>query len=100
MDWGKLLDLVACIGIHAELVGSGPRVVLVHGNVNAGMRVWEAQRPLAERFTLVVVSRRRYPPNPRSSGSTSRTWRAVQRRPLDFLTRADAARRDRAAGNG
>jgi pimeloyl-ACP methyl ester carboxylesterase len=28
------------------------------------MQTWEAQRPLAERFTLVVPSRSGYPPNP------------------------------------
>jgi pimeloyl-ACP methyl ester carboxylesterase len=38
--------------------------VLVHGSVGAGWSAWEAQRPLAERFTLVVPSRSGYPPNP------------------------------------
>src|SRR5919109_284718 len=46
------------------MLGSGPRLVLVHGSVRAGMQTWEAQRPLAERFTLVVPSRSGYPPNP------------------------------------
>ena len=50
--------------MHVDVVGSGPRLVLVHGSVNAGWQAWAAQRPLAERFTLVVVTRGGYPPNP------------------------------------
>jgi pimeloyl-ACP methyl ester carboxylesterase len=50
--------------VHVDVLGAGPRVVLVHGSVSAGMPSWEAQRPLAERFTLVVVTRSGYPPNP------------------------------------
>jgi pimeloyl-ACP methyl ester carboxylesterase len=50
--------------MRVEMLGSGPRVVLVHGSVAAGWATWEAQRPLAERFTLVVPTRSGYPPNP------------------------------------
>jgi pimeloyl-ACP methyl ester carboxylesterase len=50
--------------VHVEVAGSGPRLVLVHGSVSSGWAAWEAQRPLAERFTLVVPSRSGYPPNP------------------------------------
>lgn len=50
--------------MHVEVVGSGPRVVLVHGSVSGGMLTWAAQRPLAERFTLVVLTRSGYAPNP------------------------------------
>jgi pimeloyl-ACP methyl ester carboxylesterase len=50
--------------VYVDVVGSGPRLVLVHGSVSAGWQAWAAQRPLAERFTLVVVSRSGYPPNP------------------------------------
>jgi pimeloyl-ACP methyl ester carboxylesterase len=50
--------------VHVDVVGSGPRLVLVHGSVSAGMQAWSAQRPLAERFTLIVMSRGGYPPNP------------------------------------
>ena len=49
--------------MHVDIVGSGPRLVLVHGSVNAGWQAWAAQRPLAERFTLVVVTRGGYLPN-------------------------------------
>ena len=50
--------------MHVEVLGSGPRLILVHGSVAAGWATWEAQRPLAERFTLVVPTRTGYPPNP------------------------------------
>jgi pimeloyl-ACP methyl ester carboxylesterase len=48
--------------VHVEVVGSGPRLVLVHGS--GGNSGWPAQRPLAERFTLVMPTRTGYPPNP------------------------------------
>jgi pimeloyl-ACP methyl ester carboxylesterase len=50
--------------VHVETVGSGPRVVLVHGSIGGGWSTWWAQRPLAERFTLVVPDRPGTPPNP------------------------------------
>jgi pimeloyl-ACP methyl ester carboxylesterase len=50
--------------VHVETVGSGPRVVLVHGSVGGGWTTFWAQRPLAERFTLVVPDRPGTPPNP------------------------------------
>jgi len=40
------------------------RVVLVHGSVVNGRATWSAQRPLAERFELVVLDRPGLPPNP------------------------------------
>jgi pimeloyl-ACP methyl ester carboxylesterase len=50
--------------MHVETLGSGPRLVLVHGSVTPGWMTWNAQKPLAERFTLVVPVRSGYPPNP------------------------------------
>jgi pimeloyl-ACP methyl ester carboxylesterase len=50
--------------VHVEIVGSGPRLVLVHGSVAPGWMTWNAQRPLASRFTLVLPIRSGYPPNP------------------------------------
>jgi pimeloyl-ACP methyl ester carboxylesterase len=44
------------------VLGSGPRLVLVHGS--GGNSGWPAQRPLADRFTLVMPTRTGYPPNP------------------------------------
>ena len=49
---------------HVETVGSGPRVVLVHGSVANGAATWGSIRPLADRFTLVIPERPGYPPNP------------------------------------
>jgi pimeloyl-ACP methyl ester carboxylesterase len=43
---------------------SRPRVLLVHGSVVNGETTWAAQRPLAERFELVVPNRRGFPPGP------------------------------------
>jgi pimeloyl-ACP methyl ester carboxylesterase len=40
------------------------RLVLVHGSVVGGRATWSAQRPLAERFELVVVERPGFPPSP------------------------------------
>lgn len=39
-------------------------MVLVHGSVVGGRATWAAQRPLAERFELVIVDRPGFPPNP------------------------------------
>jgi len=50
--------------VHVERLGSGPRLVLVHGSVAPGWLTWNAQKPLAERFELVVPTRSGYPPNP------------------------------------
>jgi pimeloyl-ACP methyl ester carboxylesterase len=50
--------------MHVERLGSGPRLVLVHGSVAPGWLTWSAQKPLAERFELVVPIRSGYPPNP------------------------------------
>jgi pimeloyl-ACP methyl ester carboxylesterase len=48
--------------VHVDIVGSGPRLVLVHGS--GGGTGWPAQRPLADRYTLVIPTRSGYPPNP------------------------------------
>jgi pimeloyl-ACP methyl ester carboxylesterase len=50
--------------VRVETIGSGPRIVLVHGSVGNGRSTWEGQIPLAERFTLVVPDRPGSPPNP------------------------------------
>jgi pimeloyl-ACP methyl ester carboxylesterase len=41
-----------------------PRLLLVHGSVVGGNATWGAQRPLADRFDLVIPDRRGFPPNP------------------------------------
>jgi pimeloyl-ACP methyl ester carboxylesterase len=40
------------------------RLVFVHGSVVGGAGTWRVQRPLAERFELVVLERPGFPPNP------------------------------------
>jgi pimeloyl-ACP methyl ester carboxylesterase len=50
--------------MHVERLGSGPRLVLVHGSVASGWLTWNAQKPLGDRFELVVPIRSGYPPNP------------------------------------
>jgi pimeloyl-ACP methyl ester carboxylesterase len=47
-----------------EILGSGPRVVLVHGSVTNAQMAWRLQRVLARSFTLVLLNRGGYPPNP------------------------------------
>ena len=44
------------MSVQVERIGSGPRVVLVHGSVT-GPETWSRQRPLAERWTLELVTR-------------------------------------------
>jgi pimeloyl-ACP methyl ester carboxylesterase len=41
-----------------------PRILFVHGSVANGDLTWAAQRPLADRFELVIPNRRGFPPNP------------------------------------
>ena len=57
------------MGIHVDVWGTGPRVVLVHGSLTTGRKTWRQQRALAERWTLVVPSRRGFVPNPPEAGS-------------------------------
>jgi pimeloyl-ACP methyl ester carboxylesterase len=49
--------------LHLARAGRGPRLVFVHGAIGAGWEAWDAQRPLAERFELVVLWRSGYAPN-------------------------------------
>jgi pimeloyl-ACP methyl ester carboxylesterase len=45
-------------------IASMERIVFVHGSVVGGRGTWAAQRPLAERFELVVLERPGFAPNP------------------------------------
>jgi pimeloyl-ACP methyl ester carboxylesterase len=47
-----------------EIVGTGPRIVLVHGSIGNARTTWIEQAELADRFTLVYVTRGGYPPGP------------------------------------
>ena len=57
---GLPLGCPALRGLHVERWGAGPPVVLVHGSVVAGASTWSRQRPLAERWTLIVPDRPGY----------------------------------------
>lgn len=55
--------------MYVEHLGErGPRLLLVHGGIVPGWQTWEAQRPLAEHYRLVVPHRPGYPPNPPGEG--------------------------------
>jgi len=43
---------------------SRPRILFVHGSVVNGDLTWGAQKPLADRFELVIPNRRGFPPGP------------------------------------
>lgn len=45
-------------------MAKGQRLLFVHGSVLNGEATWNAQRPLAERFELIVPNRRGFPPGP------------------------------------
>ena len=47
-----------------EVLGSGPRIVFLHGSVVNARLMWRRQRALADSFTLVFPTRSGYPPNP------------------------------------
>lgn len=49
--------------VQVEAIGSGPRVVLVHGSMS-GPAGWSLQRPLAERWRLELLTRPGFPPSP------------------------------------
>src|SRR5438874_3752390 len=54
--------------LDVETIGSGPRVVLVHGSVVDARRTWRHQLVLAERWTLCLPNRPGFagsPPLPR-----------------------------------
>jgi pimeloyl-ACP methyl ester carboxylesterase len=52
-------------GVHVDVWGEGGQsVVLVHGAMTNGVAAWSKQRPLADRWQLVVPSRRGFVPNP------------------------------------
>ena len=60
-----------CDGVHmpnypvdgsVEVIGNGPRVVFVHGSVTNAQFAWRGQKALADAFTVVLPTRRGYPP--------------------------------------
>ena len=45
-------------------MGKRPRLLFVHGSVVNAELTWAAQKPLADRFELVLPNRRGFPPGP------------------------------------
>lgn len=54
--------------MHVAEVGTGSRVVLVHGGGTGGLSSWQAQLPLAARWRLVAPSRPGYGQSPSDAG--------------------------------
>lgn len=50
--------------LHVSVWGDGTPVVLVHGSGARGSVVWSRQRPLAERYRLLIPDRRGYGKSP------------------------------------
>ena len=58
--------------LHIQRWGEqGSEVLFVHGSVMNGEMTWAEQRPLAERWRLLVLDRRGYFPTHRSTTRTS-----------------------------
>jgi pimeloyl-ACP methyl ester carboxylesterase len=47
-----------------ETLGTGPRIVLVHGSLSGGRAAWGPQLALADRFELVIPTRPGFAPGP------------------------------------
>jgi pimeloyl-ACP methyl ester carboxylesterase len=51
-------------GLNVTVWGEGERAVLVHGSFGWGEETWQAQRPLADKYELLLVDRRGYGRSP------------------------------------
>jgi pimeloyl-ACP methyl ester carboxylesterase len=54
--------------LHVTTLGDGEPVVFVHGSFVRGGASWAAQRPLADRYRLLLVDRRGFGDSPPTSG--------------------------------
>jgi pimeloyl-ACP methyl ester carboxylesterase len=52
------------INLHVTERGTGPRIVFVHGSMTTSGQAWAKQEELARRWTLVLLDRRGFEPNP------------------------------------
>jgi pimeloyl-ACP methyl ester carboxylesterase len=62
------MGVLSAANLDVERIGAGPPIVLVHGSIVGPRQTWRAQRPLAERWTLVLPHRPGFgtsPPLPR-----------------------------------
>src|SRR6516225_7595311 len=57
------------VDLNVRRWGAGPPVLLVHGAVTNGESSWSRQRPLGERWELIVPDRRGFHPNPPAGGT-------------------------------
>jgi len=51
-------------GVHVTVWGDGERAVFVHGSFGWGEETWREQRPLADRYELLLVDRRGFGASP------------------------------------
>jgi pimeloyl-ACP methyl ester carboxylesterase len=51
-------------GVHVNVWGDGPAAVFAHGSFGWGEETWREQRPLADRYRLLVVDRRGFGRSP------------------------------------
>ena len=51
-------------GLHVEVLGEGPPVLLVHGSFGTARGTFGAQRPLSDEHRLVFVDRRGFGASP------------------------------------
>jgi len=72
--------------VAVRVIGSGPAVMLVHGAVGPGP-TWKAQEALAERWRLILVTRRGFRPSP----AADRQDFAADARDLEKLLRREPA---------
>lgn len=54
--------------IHVTEWGRGDTAILVHGSLTPGTVSWQAQRPLAEAYRLLVIDRRGFGESPPATG--------------------------------
>ena len=72
--------------VAVRVLGTGPAVMFVHGDVAAGP-TWKAQEALADRWRLILVTRRGFRPSPPADGQDF----AVDAVDLDKLLRREPA---------
>lgn len=72
--------------VAVRVLGTGPAVMFVHGAVGPGP-TWKAQEVLADRWRLILVTRRGFRPSPAADGQDF----AADARDLDKLLRREPA---------
>src|SRR4051794_2794564 len=52
------------MSLHVTIRGDGPPIIFVHGSLSSAKQAWSKQLDLATRWSLMLVERRGYEPNP------------------------------------